>query len=469
MQKPRNAYKTHWYNKTPKGWFAKPQARKPGVNDVPPVIKFEASSTSRLPTVRIFLGTEPGQERAQRVFVYSVAKHRNPKRNYEIHLMSNIKDIDRTDWKTGFTNYRYAIPTWAGGKGRAIYNDVDQIYVTDPGELFDFDMQGRGTASISIAENSVMLIDCEKMLEHWNLDAVRAGKGHKHFKDVVTQHQLWQELPGQWNARDGEYPVSESKCIHYTTLHTQPWKPFQDELRYAESPVSDVWFALETEADKSRFLAFDKAHPSSTYRQLLQQYQLMHQAPDPLASGDNGEVFDGKNIKRSADNIGRLITQFKAATVLDYGSGKGMLYKPFPGEPADSRFKSHPSWGSCKVICYDPGYAPFREEWTTQTDGVISTDVLEHIPVEDLNWILDEILGKAKSFVYLIVACYPAIKNLPNGENAHCTVELPEWWRDRLQRQACGFPHLSWVLGCEVMRLGRKQREYFSSHDFFKS
>jgi hypothetical protein len=253
MQKPRNAYKTHWYNKNPMGWFTKSAVRKPGVNDVPPVIKLSASGVSDLPPVRIFLGTEPGQERAQRVFIYSVAKHRNPKRNYEIHLMSDIKGIDRSEWKTGFTNYRYAIPTWAGGRGRAIYNDVDQVYVADPAELFDFEMRGKATASISIAENSVMLIDCEKMIGHWNLEAVSQGKGHKHFKDLVTKHELWQGLPGPWNARDGEYPVNESKCIHYTTLHTQPWKPFKNELRYAESPVAAVWYTLETEADQVKF------------------------------------------------------------------------------------------------------------------------------------------------------------------------------------------------------------------------
>jgi hypothetical protein len=253
MQKPRNAYKTHWYNKTLKGWFAKAQARPTGTNLIPPVIKMDAVPTSRLPPVRIFLGTEPGQERAQRVFLYSVAKHRNPARSYEIHLMSDIKGIDRTEWKTGFTNYRYAIPTWAGGKGRAIYNDVDQIYVSDPAELFDIDMKGRGTASISIAENSVMLIDCEKMVGHWNLDAVRQGKGHKYFKDFVTTNEQWEALPGQWNARDGEYPVNDSKCIHYTTLHTQPWKPFKDELRYAESAVASVWYDLEAEADAADF------------------------------------------------------------------------------------------------------------------------------------------------------------------------------------------------------------------------
>ena len=42
--------------------------------------------------------------------------------------------------------------------------------------------------------------------------------------------------------------------------------------------------------------------------------------------------------------------------------------------------------------------------------------------------IVAEIFSYARRFVYVNVACYPAEKRLPNGENAHCTVRPPEWW-----------------------------------------
>jgi hypothetical protein len=29
---------------------------------------------------------------------------------------------------------------------------------------------------------------------------------------------------------------------------------------------------------------------------------------------------------------------------------------------------------------------------------------------------------------------YPAKKLLPNGENAHCTIEPPEWWKAHFDR-----------------------------------
>ena len=55
---------------------------------------------------------------------------------------------------------------------------------------------------------------------------------------------------------------------------------------------------------------------------------------------------------------------------------------------------------------------------------------MEHITKEDLDWVVDEILGFANKFVYLNIACYPATKILPNGENAHVTQESPGWWLD---------------------------------------
>jgi len=106
------------------------QGRLPGTRPEPPVVVFEAapgSPEASLPPVRIFLGTEPLQYRAERVFIYSVAKHRNPGRRYEIYLMKDLVGYDRSGWATGFSHYRFIIPALAGATGRAIYNDVDQM------------------------------------------------------------------------------------------------------------------------------------------------------------------------------------------------------------------------------------------------------------------------------------------------------------------------------------------------------
>src|SRR3546814_16303411 len=78
----------------------------------------------------------------------------DPARRYEFYLMRDWQGFDRDRWKTGFTNYRYAIPHMAGGTGRAIYNDVDQVYLGDPAELFDIDMEGAGQLCIAERETA---------------------------------------------------------------------------------------------------------------------------------------------------------------------------------------------------------------------------------------------------------------------------------------------------------------------------
>jgi len=42
------------------------------------------------------------------------------------------------------------------------------------------------------------------------------------------------------------------------------------------------------------------------------------------------------------------------------------------------------------------------------------------------------------------VACYPAFKTLPNGENAHVTVMPPAWWVERLSAVAADRPGVRW-------------------------
>src|SRR4030095_5080610 len=137
--------------------------RPPGFRDRPERVVLAAragAARSAKPAVRIFVGNAPRQYRAERVFLLWIEQVRDPTRDYEIHLMADLRGFDRRRWLTGFTNYRFAIPHFAGGAGRAIYNDVDQIYLTDPADLFDADMGPYGFLALTARDTSVMLIDC---------------------------------------------------------------------------------------------------------------------------------------------------------------------------------------------------------------------------------------------------------------------------------------------------------------------
>ncbi len=90
--------------------------------------------------------------------------------------------------------------------------------------------------------------------------------------------------------------------------------------------------------------------------------------------------------------------------------------------------------------CYDPGYPPYAALPEGKFDGVISTDVLEHCPEEDMPWIVAELFACATRFVFANVACFPARKRLPNGQNAHCTVRPLKWWRELIEKVAARHP-----------------------------
>jgi len=213
------------------------------------------------PPVRIFLGSERRQFRAERVFIWSIEKHRDPGRIYEIHLLKGLKGYVSGFWITGFTNYRFAIPHFCDYQGRAIYNDVDQVWLSDPAELFDRDMGKAGFLSINDHDTSVMLVDCQKMAGVWNREAV-VRNTRKRIEARARAAGLWGEMEARYNARDKEYEPGQSACVHFTTLHTQPWRPFPEWFVYQNNPTGSLWFDLEREADAAHFLPVSALRPS---------------------------------------------------------------------------------------------------------------------------------------------------------------------------------------------------------------
>ena len=193
--------------------------------------------------MRIFIGSEPSQYRAERIMIWSIEQVRDRSRVYEIYLMKDLIGFNRRLWLTGFTNYRFAIPHFAGNQGRAIYNDVDQIYLSDPAELFDRDIGGHGFMSIA---NGAAGEDRRRHLGH--ADRLRAHGAAVDHRGRPARPQeradqagpavsgLWGPIEPEWNSRDSEYVAGKSKVLHYTALHLQPWRPFPRQFVYQTNP-----------------------------------------------------------------------------------------------------------------------------------------------------------------------------------------------------------------------------------------
>src|ERR1039458_7614601 len=192
-------------------------------------------------------------------------------------------------------------------------------------------------------------------------------------------------------------------------------------------------------------MEYTRANPSPRYRDLIAQYRTMHTEGERFVVVPAEQTFSGISLLPQARDIKRLIRQTAAASILDYGSGKGGQYQPQRIELDRGQWDNvQDYWDVDYVRCYDPCFVPFSELPAEKYDGVISTDVLEHCPEDDLPWILDEMFGFARSFVFLTIACHQARKRLPNGENAHCTVKSSDWWNQLLQRVSAAHPGIVW-------------------------
>ncbi len=333
------------------------------------------------PPVRIFLGTEASQFRPERVLVWSIERVRDPSRVYEIHIMKELAGFDRSRWTTGFTNYRFAIPSFAGG-GRAIYNDEDQIYLTDPGELFDLDMGEKGFLAISDTESSVMLIDCDRMSAIWTLDAVRTGRKKVLLAQAVEAGMLG-ALDQHWNARDGEYVAGRSHLLHYTTLHTQPWRPFPERFVYRDNPLGYLWHDLERAADEAQFSLFDREQPSSRFAAAVARV---------ASGGDHPELE--KSVR-------------------------------------EALVKSELRW--------DPSKRPARR----CADAVVCRAGLDAIPEDDVPWMLDEVFTAAERYVFAAVDCAVHERLGPRSTETETSADR---WIDHFRAAGGRHPEIHWEL-----------------------
>jgi hypothetical protein len=107
-----------------------------------------------------------------------------------------------------------------------------------------------------------------------------------------------------------------------------------------------------------------------------------------------------------------------------------------------------PGWDGVQVTGFDPAGSS-AAAIDDQFDGVICLDVLPNYSDDDIPWVLDELFRRARRFVYVSVACDPASETLPNGENAHVTVQPASWWREQMEAASHRRMGVRWVLSAQ--------------------
>lgn len=133
-----------------------------------------------------------------------------------------------------------------------------------------------------------------------------------------------------------------------------------------------------------------------------------------------------------ADAVKKLRNLHSAATILDYGCGKGEL-----GKTLWARY-------AIGILEYDPAiYGKF--ELPAPADLVVCGDVMEHIEPACVNDVVDHIHELTIKCAYWVIATRLAAKSLPDGRNCHLIVEPAQWWAKLLEDS--GFEIQSTISG----------------------
>jgi hypothetical protein len=186
--------------------------------------------------IRFFIGTDVngGCAECQMVLEYSIKKHCSVP--YEIYWMKLSED-ENSIWggwnteqfHTPFSPFRYVIPEFVRWEGKAIYQDDDQLWLSDPLELWNIALDGSNVMTGKQLPNGeirhcVSLIDCEKFKGIFSAPINRRKKNPEfaeYMKRLTFPHT--QIINPNFNNYDGENAeIKDIKVLHFTDMATNP-------------------------------------------------------------------------------------------------------------------------------------------------------------------------------------------------------------------------------------------------------
>ena len=145
-----------------------------------------------------------------------------------------------------------------------------------------------------------------------------------------------------------------------------------------------------------------------------------------------------------------LLRRCGAKTVLDAGCGSGKLMHALI-EQCGNEFHVHgfdiaencldPFFDEIKNDILTVGVLWNKEDFNKEYDAIICCDVLEHIPTEKVELVLDNFYCCTKTFCYLAIALQddyfgPRIVGTP----LHLTVKEPDWWISKIKNAGFNNP-----------------------------
>lgn len=189
---------------------------------------------------------------------------------------------------------------------------------------------------------------------------------------------------------------------------------------------------------------------SPEYDVLIKIYQDLHN--NGTAQDSAEAIFDGKSLKFFFKAIKQLIDLTRSKSLIDFGCGKAKYY--FEGIHIEGeKYQNIVSyWKINDYFLYDPGFFKFKDYPPKPMDALICIDVVEHIPEKDVINFIEDLFKLSKKFVFIVIACYPAKKKLPDGRNVHLSIKTPDEWKVIISNIKKKFPQVKPYVICSTER-----------------
>ena len=179
---------------------------------------------------------------------------------------------------------------------------------------------------------------------------------------------------------------------------------------------------------------------SNQYDELINYYKQMAENGYNRVDGTFVKnVYSDAEPHKFADQLKKIVEFFDAKNGLDYGSGGSNLNKT----KLANGVKFIDYIGLQKIQSFEPAR---NKKKKYKSDIVLCFDVLEHVFINDVPWVLNDLFKYANKCIVINVACYNAAALLPNGENAHITVRPPSWWLGQIECISSIHPDIYWAL-----------------------
>lgn len=192
-------------------------------------------------TIRLFIGAAANSIDLESQMVAEYSARKLCSLPLEITWMQQAAKGPYAGWNCGsgrtpFTHYRWSLPAMCGFEGKAIYTDVDFLFMADLAELWIQTVPGVFLAKVGkkgLHKTCCMLFDCAKAKGHVpDLPGLRkmADPQGTLFKYFTERPELYSGFEGDWNAIDvkGYDDIHDPriKAIHYSRIETQPSVPY---------------------------------------------------------------------------------------------------------------------------------------------------------------------------------------------------------------------------------------------------